>query len=555
MKVISIVVRVLAAASITAPVLHGQTLNTIYSFGHNELGYKPTSGVVVGLDRSLYGTTSSGGASGLGVVYKLVPPTSPGGEWTQVVIHSFSTRGGDGPPTTGVGLGVGPSGALYGATTYNNVGGDGTVLQLNPPASAGALWRESILHAFAGMNGDGGVPSTTPVLAAQAVLYGTTTFGGTDNLGTALLRFDHALALQPVQGRIKGSFMVDTTPIREIRLASFLSLHLPCISAPALSAAGHVYGRACDIGGFFRQKPQDRARHFTWLSATSHRYQGFYAINTIRLSAFCMQTSVDETGPYRVYANALLRDFSRKTDCKCIYRSFRGSVIDVLSRRTIKSGTRRNIYNSAPATTMPYAHQSNGFPGTKKAADHIRAKDALQACRIHRIQAHLGLQSCRIVNKGRRTPQFLFRLLKEPHYFCFDTNVSPDRDGSATAIPDGTHDLVCQIEAPGEIDGNGIAFFSREQRGRSSDTRAAPGHNDNGSVILSSVERFLTLGDFKYSPSRAEDARIFPPSFRRARRATRRPRPSAWRGRRATRPRAYPGLLSDDGMARPESWP
>jgi len=182
MKVISIVVRVLAAASITAPVLHGQTLNTIYSFGHNELGYKPTSGVVVGLDRALYGTTPSGGGSGLGVVYKLVPPSSPGGEWAQVVIHSFSSSNGDGPPTMGVGLALGPSGALYGVTTYNDVGDFGTVFQLKP-SGGDSLWGEGVLHAFTDKNGDGSGPATTPLFGPQSVLYGATTVGGTTGSG------------------------------------------------------------------------------------------------------------------------------------------------------------------------------------------------------------------------------------------------------------------------------------------------------------------------------------------------------------------------------------
>jgi uncharacterized repeat protein (TIGR03803 family) len=184
MKTISSVIQALAAALILPLAMRCQTLNTIYSFGHNELGYKPTGGVVVGLDRALYGTTPDGGASGLGVVYKLVPPSSPGGEWAQVVIHSFSTSDGDGPPTMGVGLAVGSSGVVYGVTTYNDVGDYGTVFELKPPAGAGSPWRESVLHGFTEMNGDGLDPATTPIFGPQSVLYGATSLGGTIGSGT-----------------------------------------------------------------------------------------------------------------------------------------------------------------------------------------------------------------------------------------------------------------------------------------------------------------------------------------------------------------------------------
>ena len=61
-------IQILAGALTVSATLHGQTLNTLYSFGHNELGYQPRTGVTIGPKGQLYGTTPYGGASGLGVV-------------------------------------------------------------------------------------------------------------------------------------------------------------------------------------------------------------------------------------------------------------------------------------------------------------------------------------------------------------------------------------------------------------------------------------------------------------------------------------------------------
>jgi hypothetical protein len=60
-------IQILAVFTLSAT-LYGQTLNTLYSFGHNELGYQPRTGVTIGPKGQLYGTTPYGGASGLGVV-------------------------------------------------------------------------------------------------------------------------------------------------------------------------------------------------------------------------------------------------------------------------------------------------------------------------------------------------------------------------------------------------------------------------------------------------------------------------------------------------------
>ena len=65
---------------------------------------------------NLYGTTSSGGASGLGTVYQLTPSN---GGWTESVLYSFA-GGSDGSQPWG-GVIFDKAGNLYG-TTYEGGG-------------------------------------------------------------------------------------------------------------------------------------------------------------------------------------------------------------------------------------------------------------------------------------------------------------------------------------------------------------------------------------------------------------------------------------------------
>jgi uncharacterized repeat protein (TIGR03803 family) len=176
------IICIVAAALASRIPLRGQTLNTIYSFGHNELGSQPTCGVTIGPNGELYGTTPHGGATGFGVVYELTPPSSPGGAWTETVLHSFSGQTADGAPSAE--LLIGKSGVLYGVTGTNAAGDDGTVFQLKPPAGTGTHWRETVLHAFTDSNGDGALPEGVPVFGPHSALYGTTTIGSTNPGGT-----------------------------------------------------------------------------------------------------------------------------------------------------------------------------------------------------------------------------------------------------------------------------------------------------------------------------------------------------------------------------------
>jgi uncharacterized repeat protein (TIGR03803 family) len=134
---------------------------------------------------NIYGTTVSGGLTnskscggGCGIVFKLSPPKNGGTAWTETILHKF-TGGADGGVAF-AGLIFDSEGNLYGATNAGGSKGAGTVFMLSP---SGGVWRETVLYNFAGKP-DGANPFATPIFDSAGSLYGTTYSGGTNNQGT-----------------------------------------------------------------------------------------------------------------------------------------------------------------------------------------------------------------------------------------------------------------------------------------------------------------------------------------------------------------------------------
>ncbi len=153
-------------------------LTTILTFtGSNGAG--PFGSLVFDKSGAVYGTTNTGGTSNLGVVFKLTPPVG-GGSWTGAVLHSFN--GADGANPYG-GVIVSQSGALYGTTNSGGAYNLGVVFQLNPPTVTGGPWTETVLHSFAG-GSDGANPQAPVVFDSHGALYGTTYAGALSNMGT-----------------------------------------------------------------------------------------------------------------------------------------------------------------------------------------------------------------------------------------------------------------------------------------------------------------------------------------------------------------------------------
>ena len=165
----------------------GWTETILYRFTGGSDGCGP-SGLVIGSDGVLYGTTSNGEADGavglpLGTVFSLTPPAAAGGAWTETVLHTFYGCPDDAAPPL-FSLALGETGVLYGAGFYggnmsclpsDNAAGEGAVFALTPPASAGGAWTESMVYSIGDLD-DG--PATNVTLGRGGVLYGTTVYGG-----------------------------------------------------------------------------------------------------------------------------------------------------------------------------------------------------------------------------------------------------------------------------------------------------------------------------------------------------------------------------------------
>jgi uncharacterized repeat protein (TIGR03803 family) len=183
----------IALVATSGPVNAQATFQTLYNFQGSSSGDGPNGGLIFDASGALYGTTFDGGNAGCplfgnadngcGTVFKLTPPATPNGTWTETVLYRF-TGGSDGGNPTGS-LIIDVSGVLYGTAIAGgksgcsdiafNGGGCGTVFKLTPPIIPGA-WTESVLHTFTG--GSGGYSPNSVIFGAAGVIYGTTSVGG-----------------------------------------------------------------------------------------------------------------------------------------------------------------------------------------------------------------------------------------------------------------------------------------------------------------------------------------------------------------------------------------
>lgn len=152
----------------------------------------PIAMPTVGLNGELYVTAFIGGDLGVGDVTELKPPSTPGSLWTGTEIYRFNYPSGN-PQNPLSSVVVGPGGTLYGTVPYagtaSNCGtylgtnyGCGGVYTLTPPTTPGGLWTESLIYAFEGSPADGGFPNTALVPGMKGVFYGTTNAGGSGSL-------------------------------------------------------------------------------------------------------------------------------------------------------------------------------------------------------------------------------------------------------------------------------------------------------------------------------------------------------------------------------------
>jgi len=140
--------------------------------GTNGDGANPRSGLAPGNDGALYGTTTRGGDSNLGTVFRLSPDGS-----NYERLKSFSGTGGDGANPFAPLLQV-DANSFYGTTINGGSGGKGIVFKLDSDGNG-----YTVIKTFTGTDGDGVGPRTGLVQASDGRLVGTTSFGGEMNYG------------------------------------------------------------------------------------------------------------------------------------------------------------------------------------------------------------------------------------------------------------------------------------------------------------------------------------------------------------------------------------
>jgi uncharacterized repeat protein (TIGR03803 family) len=159
------------------------TEDVLHSFAGGSDGADPRSHLIADTSGSLvlYGTTNDGGAGdcgsgGCGTVFKLTPPNKQHPiHWAETVLHSFA-GGSDGEYTT-AGVIEDAQHRLYGTTYQGGSAGYGTIFMLSAPAHGGSGWTQTVLHSFLG-DADGANPETGLLLEPGGSLYGTTDYGG-----------------------------------------------------------------------------------------------------------------------------------------------------------------------------------------------------------------------------------------------------------------------------------------------------------------------------------------------------------------------------------------
>ena len=154
----------------------------IYQFTGGNDGGNPLGSLVFDAKGNAYGTASSGGAGGEGVVFELSRGAS--GQVEESVLYSFQ-GGSDGELPFG-NVVFDAAGNLYGTTSRGGVGhigclsGCGTIYELTPTTSG--PWQETQLHAFTDNFGEGAEPRAGLVFDAAGNLYGTTNSGGNNDV-------------------------------------------------------------------------------------------------------------------------------------------------------------------------------------------------------------------------------------------------------------------------------------------------------------------------------------------------------------------------------------
>ncbi len=155
---------------------HVPVETVLHSFTDLLDGAQPSAPLIMDSQGNLFGTTASGGANNLGVVFEL-KSTGPG-TWasTTTTLHTFEGLGLDGAAPEAA-LVMDSQGDLLGTTFQGGSSNEGTVYELSPNGPGSWSASITILRSFTG-GSDGKDPLAPLILDGQGDLLGTTFNGG-----------------------------------------------------------------------------------------------------------------------------------------------------------------------------------------------------------------------------------------------------------------------------------------------------------------------------------------------------------------------------------------
>jgi uncharacterized repeat protein (TIGR03803 family) len=202
------------------------------------------------------------------------------------VLYSFTGRedGGGGHILEVSGLVQDRTGALYG-TTYN--GGDpgpfcafqcGVAFKLTPPSPGQPGWKETVIHAFTNIDGDGANPYSGLIADDSGALYGTTQFGGADESGCGGLGCGTIFKLTPPAHGQTGwtqSVLYTFTGVNGDGYGPVSGLFLDSRGAlygtTPFDSSGSCGGLGC--GNVFKLTPSGPGQH-VWSESILHAFTG-----------------------------------------------------------------------------------------------------------------------------------------------------------------------------------------------------------------------------------------------------------------------------------------
>jgi uncharacterized repeat protein (TIGR03803 family) len=127
---------------------------------------------------NLYGTTFVNQVYGGGTAFELTPARHK--PWTETVLYRFPAYRGD-AANPQAGLISDAAGNLYATSENGGATYMGDAFKLTPPATSGGAWTDAILYTFVSNKHGAIYPTSNLVFGAAGLLYGTTPYGGTGN--------------------------------------------------------------------------------------------------------------------------------------------------------------------------------------------------------------------------------------------------------------------------------------------------------------------------------------------------------------------------------------